>query len=313
MLVMHKPVLTEELLYYVNPSSRSGVFVDCTGGDGGHSERVLKHLTRESKLLILDVDDDAVKRLQMKFSGFDNVYIVKENFRNLDVILKEMRVSKLEGLYADLGMSSFQLKDSKRGFSFLLEGPLDMRMDKTLKLSAYDIINSFSIDSITSIIKQFGEEKFAKRIASFIAKKRVIKKINTTLELANIIKDAIPERFQRTMKIHPATKTFQALRIYVNNELEALEDLLKKLENLINPGGRVVFISFHSLEDRLIKEKFEYFGKECICPPRLPKCVCNKKRTFNILTKKPIVATNNERMVNPLSRSAKLRAAERSI
>lgn len=313
MLVMHKPVLTEELLHYLDPSTKSGVFVDCTGGDGGHSERVLQHLTRESKLLILDVDDDAVKRLQMKFSGFDNVHIIKENFRNLDIILKEMGVSKLEGLYADLGMSSFQLKDSKRGFSFLLEGPLDMRMDKTLKISAYDIINSFSIDSITSIITQFGEEKFAKRIASFIAKKRVIKKINTTLELANIIKEAIPERFQRTMKIHPATKTFQALRIYVNNELEALEDLLKKLENLINPGGRVVFISFHSLEDRLIKEKFEYFDKECICPTRLPKCVCNKKRTFNILTKKPIVPSNNERMINPLSRSAKLRAAERSI
>jgi 16S rRNA (cytosine1402-N4)-methyltransferase len=281
--------------------------------DGVQSERVIQHLTRESKIIILDMDVDAVKRLQLKFSNCDNVHIIKANFRNVDNVLNELGITRLDGLYADLGMSSFQLKDSKRGFSFLLEGPLDMRMDKSLKLTAYEIINSFSIDSLTNIIKQFGEEKFAKRISYFIMQKRAIKKINTTLELANIIKEAIPVRFQRDLKIHPATKTFQALRIYVNNELEALEELLKKLENIINPGGKVVFISFHSLEDRLIKEKFEYFEKECICPPRIPVCVCNKKRTFKILTKKPVIATFDERQSNPLSRSAKLRAAERVI
>jgi 16S rRNA (cytosine1402-N4)-methyltransferase len=313
MLVVHKPVLTEELLNYLKPNKRAGIFLDCTGGDGGHSERVIQHLTRESKLIILDMDVDAVKRLQLKFSNCDNVHIIKANFRNVDNVLNELGITRLDGLYADLGMSSFQLKDSKRGFSFLLEGPLDMRMDKSLKLTAYEIINSFSIDSLTNIIKQFGEEKFAKRISYFIMQKRAIKKINTTLELANIIKEAIPVRFQRDLKIHPATKTFQALRIYVNNELEALEELLKKLENIINPGGKVVFISFHSLEDRLIKEKFEYFEKECICPPRIPVCVCNKKRTFKILTKKPVIATFDERQSNPLSRSAKLRAAERVI
>jgi 16S rRNA (cytosine1402-N4)-methyltransferase len=313
MLVMHKPVLTEELIAYLEPQVKTGTFVDCTGGGGGHSERVIQCLSRESKLIILDVDEEAVLRLQKKFSDFKNVSVVKANFKDIDLVLKELGISKLDGLFADLGMSSFQLKDSKRGFSFLLEGPLDMRMDKNLKLSAYDIVNNFSIDSIVSILKQFGEEKFAKRIAFLIGKKRAIKKISSTSELANIVKEAIPAGYQRGMKIHPATKTFQALRIYVNSELESLEELLKKLDDIINPGGRVVFISFHSLEDRLIKEKFEYFEKECICPPRLPKCVCNKKRTFKILTKKPITPSIDERNANILSRSAKLRAAERII
>ena len=313
MLVMHKPVLTDELVTYLAPQLKTGIFVDCTGGDGGHSEKLLQCLSRESKLIILDVDEDAVGRLQRKFSDFQNVVIKKANFRNLDMVLKELQISKVDGLFADLGMSSFQLKDPKRGFSFMLEGPLDMRMDKSLTLSAYDVINGFSVDSIVSILKQFGEERFAKRIAFLIVKKRAIKKISTTLELANIVKEAIPKAFQRGMKIHPATKTFQALRIYVNNELESLEELLKKLEDLINPGGRVVFISFHSLEDRLIKEKFDYFEKECICPARLPKCVCNKRKTFNILTKKPVAPSINERQINPLSRSAKLRAAERLL
>jgi 16S rRNA (cytosine1402-N4)-methyltransferase len=310
---MHKPVLREELVKFLAPAKRTGVFMDCTGGDGGHSERVLQCLSKESKLIILDVDEDAVKRLQVKFHEFSNVHVIKENFRNVDAVLNNLGIAKLDGLYADLGMSSFQLKDATRGFSFMLEGPLDMRMDKNLSISAYDVVNSFSVDSLISIIKQFGEERFAKRIASFIVQRRAIRKIKTTLELANIIIEAIPKKFQSNMKIHPATKTFQALRIFVNKELEALEDLLRKIENILNPDGRFVCISFHSLEDRLIKEKLEYYEKDCICPPHVPVCVCNKKRTFKILTKKPIVATLDEIQSNPLSRSAKLRAAERVV
>ncbi|MDY6820954.1 MAG: 16S rRNA (cytosine(1402)-N(4))-methyltransferase RsmH [Deferribacterota bacterium] len=311
MKIMHKPVMTDELINFLEVDKKTGVFVDCTGGGGGHSESIVNKLNSDSRLIIIDVDEEAVNILKEKFRHNQNVTIVKGNFRDVDKILAELGIRSVIGLFADLGMSTFQVKDPDRGFSFMNSGPLDMRMSKDIELTAYDIVNEFSKDSLKNIIYKFGEEKFAGRIVNLIVKKRAINKIVSTIQLANIVKEAVPAEYQRKTKLHPATKTFQALRIYINKELEALEELLKKLEYIIEPTGRAAFISFHSLEDRLIKEKFNYYEKECICPPRIVKCVCNKKKTFNVLTKKPVIPSDEEVKNNPMSRSAKLRVAER--
>jgi 16S rRNA (cytosine1402-N4)-methyltransferase len=218
----------------------------------------------------------------------------------------------VDGLFADFGISNFHLQDAQRGFSFKKDARLDMRMDKTENLTAYDVVNAYSKETLSNIIKKYGEERFADRIANHIVKERALRKIGSTLELADIIKKAIPAKFHK-QGFHPATKTFQAIRIYINKELEEIESLMKKLERYVKVKGRVAFISFHSLEDRLVKEALSYFAKSCICPPELPKCMCSKKQTFKILTKKPITPTENEIKTNPLARSAKLRAAEKIV
>mgnify|MGYP005810324433 CR=1 FL=1 len=310
MLLEHIPVLTRELLSYLDVKT-AGVYLDCTGGAGGHALKILEKLSDEGKLIIIDRDEFAVSRLREVFRNRKNVNICKANFKDVDILLEDIGIAGVDGIYADLGMSSFQVKDPERGFSFKVDGFLDMRMDKSQSLTAYDVINTFSEETLFNIVKKYGQEVFAKRIARVIVRSRSLKKINTTLQLANIIRSVIPKKYANKMLIDPATKTFQAIRIFVNGELESLEELLKKIEKVVNPWGRAVFISFHSLEDRLIKEKFEYFAKDCICPPNIPVCVCNKKKTFKILTKKPVIASQVEKQTNPLSRSAKLRTAER--
>ncbi len=306
---MHKPVLLKELIDLVFTKTE-GVYMDCTGGGGGHAFELLKKLSPKGKLLILDRDLQACGRLKEKFKANENVKIYHKKFSMFDEVLKEEKISGVDGLYADFGISNFHLQDAERGFSFRKNARLDMRMDQTEELTAYDVVNNYSKETLSNIIKKYGEERFADKIANEIVKHRAINKIEDTLELAEIIKKAIPAKFHKP-GIHPATKSFQAIRIYINKELEEIETLLKKLEENINIGGRAAFISFHSLEDRLVKEAFQYFAKDCVCPPEFPKCVCNKKRTFKILTKKPLIPGENEIAINPLSRSAKLRAAER--
>jgi 16S rRNA (cytosine1402-N4)-methyltransferase len=307
---MHIPVLQKELIKYLSPKE-GGTYVDCTGGGGGHSELVLNAIKDDGKLIILDRDEDAVKRLKEKFPQ-KNVVIIHENFANIDNVLENLNISQVDGLYADFGTSSFQLIDPSRGFSFLKSGPLDMRMDKSTELNAYTVVNTFPEETIANIIRKYGEELFAKKIAKEIVKNRAISKINTTRELADIIFNAVPRKFHKP-KVHPATKAFQAIRIFINKELEAIESLLKKIEKIIKKGGRVVFISFHSLEDRLVKDMLNFYAKDCICDKKTPVCTCGKVKSFNILTKKPVTVTEEELKANKLSRSAKLRAAEKIV
>jgi len=307
---MHIPVLQNELIKYLDPK-KGGIYVDCTGGGGGHAELVLNYIKDDGKLIILDRDEDAVKRLREKFTQ-KNVIIVHENFANIDKVLENLNISDVDGLYADFGTSSFQLNDPLRGFSFLRSGPLDMRMDKNIELDAYTLVNTFPEETIANIIRKYGEEPFAKRIAKEIVKKRVISKINTTKELSDIISNAVPKKFHKP-GTHPATKTFQAIRIFINKELEAIESLLKKVEHIIKKDGRVVFISFHSLEDRLVKDMLNFYAKDCICDPKSPVCTCKKVKSFEILTKKPVTVSESELKANKLSRSAKLRAARKIV
>lgn len=307
---MHIPVLQNELIKYLDPKE-GGIYVDCTGGGGGHAELVLNLIKEGGKLIILDRDEDAIKRLREKFTQ-KNVIIVHENFANIDKVLENLNISAVDGLYADFGTSSFQLNDPLRGFSFLRSGPLDMRMDKNIELDAYTVVNTFPEETIANIIRKYGEEPFAKKIAREIVKKRVISKINTTKELSDIISNAVPKKFHKP-GTHPATKTFQAIRIFINKELEAIESLLKKLEHIIKKDGRVVFISFHSLEDRLVKDMLNFYAKDCICDPKSPVCTCKKVKSFEILTKKPVTVSESELKANKLSRSAKLRAARKIV
>lgn len=307
---MHKPVMPKELIEYLKPV-KGGVYVDCTGGGGGHAKLVLEKIGESGKLIILDRDQDAAERLKEKFK-LPNVMVLNENFSNISNVLAELGIQAVDGLYADFGTSSFQLNDPQRGFSFLRSGPLDMRMDKNLEIDAYTVVNNFPEETIANIIKKYGEEQFAKRIAGKITQKRAIEKISTTKELADIIFDAVPKKFHKP-GIHPATKSFQALRIFVNKELESIESLLKSLEKIIRKSGRVVFISFHSLEDRLVKDMLNYYAKDCICEIKTPICNCGKVKTFKILTKKPVTPSESEINDNKLSRSAKLRAAEKIV
>ncbi|UOD33883.1 16S rRNA (cytosine(1402)-N(4))-methyltransferase RsmH [Deferribacteraceae bacterium V6Fe1] len=307
---MHKPVMSKELIEYLKPV-KGGVYVDCTGGGGGHAKLVLEKIGESGKLIILDRDQDAIERLKEKFN-LPNVMVVNENFSNISSVLSGLGIQAVDGLYADFGTSSFQLNDPQRGFSFLRSGPLDMRMDKNLEIDAYTVVNNYPEETIANILKKYGEEQFAKRIAGKIIQKRAIEKISTTKELADIIFDAVPKKFHKP-GVHPATKSFQALRIFVNKELESIESLLKSLEKIIKKSGRVVFISFHSLEDRLVKDMLNYYAKDCICEIKTPICNCGKIKTFKILTKKPVTPSESEINDNKLSRSAKLRAAEKIV
>jgi 16S rRNA (cytosine1402-N4)-methyltransferase len=305
--ITHIPVLLKESLEYLNVMG-DGVYVDCTGGGGGHSSAILERLTT-GRLIVLDRDPEACERLKQKFKGIKNVEVINENFSNIENILAE-RGLKANGIIADFGLSTYQLFSIGRGFSFRNDDLLDMRMDKKSEISAFDVVNSFPQQTIENIIIKYGEDPFAKSIAYQIVKHRGIKKISTTKELADIISMAIPRKFYKK-GIHPATRTFQAIRIFVNKELEAIESLMKSIETILVPKGRAVFISFHSLEDRIVKDFLNYYSKQCVCLPGQPICTCGKKQVFKVLTKKPILPSVDEIIKNPYSRSAKLRAGER--
>jgi 16S rRNA (cytosine1402-N4)-methyltransferase len=305
---MHIPVLKKELLELLDVKG-SGVYVDCTGGAGGHAEAVVSKLS-SGRLIIIDRDSAAVERLKDKFKDASLITVVKGNFKDIKSILKGLGIDKANGLYADFGVSSEQLLSPERGFSFRLDGRIDMRMDQESKQSAMDVVNRYSEAMLREIIYRYGEEKFFKRIASHIAARRNLQPFESTLDLASVIRQAVPKKFQKKNQ-HPATKTFQALRIHVNGELEAVETLLREIGECIQTGGRVAFISFHSLEDRLVKDYLQSYRNPCVCPPEFPVCVCGKTPLFKTLTKKPVTPSEKEIKANPLSRSAKLRAAER--
>ena len=307
---MHTPVMLLELVDNIF-TDRDGIYIDCTGGGGSHSFELLSRLSDKGSLIILDKDLDAVDRLQDRFKDYKNVRIIHSSFRDiLEVVEREKITGTVSGIIADFGTSAYQLKDAERGFSFRLEGDIDMRMDRTQEFKASDIVDSYDEHEIFKIIIKYGEEKFARSIARNIVKYREGKRLDTTLELSEVIATSIPKKFHK-YGISPATKTFQAFRIYVNKELEDIEILLSSVSGILKVTGRFGAISFHSLEDRLVKKSFIEHAKNCTCPPLLPMCICNRVPEYRIVTRKAIVPSAIEVTANPLSRSAKLRVAEK--
>ena len=307
----HVSVMLHETIDALSPE-RGGIFVDCTAGGGGHSYEMAKRLPEGSRLICLDRDDDAIAACTKRLESFgDRVTVVKSNFRNAAAALDMLGIDKIDGAMWDLGVSSYQLDAGERGFSYQTEAPLDMRMDRTEGKCAYDVVNTYTAEELKRIIKDYGEERFAARIADFIVKAREEKTIETTTELADIVSRAIPAAQRKKEAQNPARRTFQAIRIEVNGELDAIAPSIRDLCDRLNPGGRLAVITFHSLEDRIAKDVFRDLSTGCTCPPEFPVCVCGKKPKVKLLTRKPIVPGNEELEINPRSRSAKLRCVEK--
>ncbi|MFA5523580.1 MAG: 16S rRNA (cytosine(1402)-N(4))-methyltransferase RsmH [Tissierellales bacterium] len=305
----HVSVLLQESIDGLN-IKKNGVYVDGTLGGAGHSKEIVKKLDN-GRLIGIDQDMNAIsKAFEVLKEYKDKVTIVHNNFKNLDIVLKEEDITGIDGLLLDLGVSSHQLDEGERGFSYNTDSFLDMRMDTSQDLSGWDVVNKYSKKEIEKIIKEYGEERWAARIAEFIEAERQLKPINTTGELVNVIKKAIPSGARKDGP-HPAKRTFQAIRIEVNKELEILRDSIISAVRELNTGGRICIITFHSLEDRIVKETFKELSLECICPPGMPICTCNKVKELNIITRKPIIPSDNEIEINPRSRSAKLRIGEK--
>lgn len=305
----HIPIMLDEVLDGLN-IKEDGIYVDGTIGGAGHSLEIVKRLTN-GKLIGIDQDENALNKAKDVLSDYsDKVILVKNNYENIDTILREQNIEKVDGILLDIGVSSHQFDEASRGFSHNQDAPLDMRMDKSQEISAWVVVNKYSKEELEDIIFNYGEERWARRIAEFIVEERSINPIDTTLDLVSVIKKAIPKKV-RMEGHHPAKKTFQAIRIEVNRELEVLQNSIDIMIDRLNPGGRLAIITFHSLEDRIVKEAFKALYKDCICPPHLPKCICDKKREIEIITRKPITATKEEVTLNPRSRSAKLRVAEK--
>ena len=302
----HVTVLNKEMIDAVvlNPD---GVYVDMTLGGGGHSSEVL---SRGARLIGIDQDDDALKAAGERLSKIsDNFTLVKSNFKDIKKVLCDLEIAQVDGIIMDLGVSSYQLDEGSRGFSYMHDGELDMRMDRASSLTAAEIVNSYSEDELSRIISSYGEERWAKRIASFIVNERKKEEIKTTYQLVSIIKAAVPKG-ARQGGPHPAKRTFQAIRIEVNHELEILEQSVRDAASVLKKGGRIGVITFHSLEDRIIKDTYLSLAKGCTCPPQFPVCVCGGMPSVKIVTRKPILPTEEEISINPRARSAKLRIAE---
>ena len=292
---------------------RGGVYVDCTAGGGGHSLAIARRLPEGSRLICLDQDDEALEACRARLAGeADRVTIVKSNFRDLGAALDLCGIDRIDGALWDLGVSSHQLDDGDRGFSSAKDAPLDMRMDRSAPLTARDVVNTYSEEELCRIIRDWGEERFASRIARRIAEKRETAPIETTAELSAVIADAIPSGARQREAQNPARRTFQAIRIEVNGELSAIEPSLRAAAQRLNPGGRMAVITFHSLEDRIVKDVFRALSTGCTCPPEFPVCVCGGKPVLRLLSKKPLTPGEEELNANPRSRSAKLRTAERA-
>ena len=301
----HISVLLNESIEGLNINP-DGIYVDATAGGAGHSREIAKHLDG-GRLIAIDRDPTAVEVAKGRLQEF-NATVVKSNYSEIDEVLKNLDIDKVDGVLLDLGVSSYQLDTGERGFSYHVDAPLDMRMSQE-GTSAYDIINNYSYEQLSKIIFEFGEEKFSRSIASRIVKQRENAPIKTTLELAEIIKESVPAKVRREK--NPCKKTFQAIRIAVNNEFEHLSTGLDKAFSVLKPGGRLAVITFHSLEDRIVKQRFAGWCKGCICPPDFPQCICGKKPQGQLINKKPIEATQEELENNNRSRSAKLRVIER--
>lgn len=305
----HISVLLNEVIEGLNIKN-DGIYVDGTLGGAGHSSEIVKRLTT-GKLIGIDQDLNALSKAGNVLKEYsDKVILVHNNYENIDEVLSELGIDKVDGILLDLGVSSHQLDEESRGFSHNKDAPLDMRMDETSSFSAWDVVNKYSEEELERIIWDYGEDRWARRIAKFIVEERKESPIDTTLQLVSVIKKAIPKEVRKDGH-HPAKKTFQAIRIEVNRELDVLIQSIPKMVRLLKPGGRLAIITFHSLEDRIVKEGFRELYADCICPPHLPKCVCDKVREIEIITRKPIAPTKEEIDVNPRSRSAKLRIAEK--
>lgn len=302
----HVPVLLPQVLRYLQPQS-GGTYIDATVGGGGHAEAILEVSSPDGRLLGLDVDPDAIARSHHRLQRFgERVVLIQVNFAGLREIAQREGFVPADGVLVDLGVSSYQLETPERGFSFLRPGPLDMRMDPSLPRTAADMVNTLSEAELARLIRTYGEEPHARRIARAIVRERPL---YTTTELAALVVRVVPKRRQR--RLHPATRTFQALRIAVNDELGALERALPQALEVLRPGGRLVVLTFHSLEDRIVKRFFRREASDCVCPPRQPVCTCGHQARVRVLTPRPVVPTAEEVAANPRSRSAKLRVVER--
>lgn len=305
----HISVLLNECLEGLD-IKKNGIYVDCTLGGAGHSSHILEKLSSEGTLIGIDQDNDALRAAKEKLKNYSNVKYVHNNFYNIDSILTSLNIPKVDGILMDLGVSSYQLDEGERGFSYMKDAPLDMRMDRDREFSAYEVVNTYSEEDLYRIIRDYGEEKFAKKIAKFIVEKRADKPIETTLELVDIIKAAIPAKARREGP-HPAKRTFQAIRIEVNGELAILNKAIEDGVEHLNKGGRMAIITFHSLEDRIVKLKYRELSNPCTCPKEFPVCICGKKPLVKIISRKAIEPSKEEVEKNPRSRSAKLRILEK--
>lgn len=306
----HTPVLLDETIEGLKIQAQ-GTYVDCTVGGGGHSLEILKRLPG-GHLIAIDQDEEALEAAKKNLASYkDQVTFVHANFKDFNLVLDRLKIDQVDGILMDLGVSSYQLDEPERGFSYHDDALLDMRMDHQANIpTAADIVNTYSEDQLTQIFYEYGGEKWARRIARFIIADRKDHKIQTTLDLVTTIKKAIPKQVRRGSK-HPARKVFQALRIEVNHELDVLKKSLESCVDRLKPGGRICVISFHSLEDRIVKNSFRDMTKDCICPPDFPICVCDHVRKLKLVNKKPIQASKEEVETNFRSRSAKLRIGER--
>ncbi len=304
---MHQPVLLQETVENLITDPH-GVYVDCTLGGGGHLTHLLSKLAANALVIGIDKDPDVLRQTKSKIQA-PNVILVQSDFRKLKEVLEKIDIVAVDGIMLDLGVSSFQLDTAERGFSFHEQASLDMRMNREQLFNAWDIVNEWSEEEITRILFEYGEESYARRISRAIVNYRKMKPIDTTLELADIVKQSVPAKYRRDK--HPARKSFQALRIAVNEELDALREVLPQAVDLLKPGGRLCLISFHSLEDRIIKQFIQKETKPCTCPPDFPVCICNNKPTLRMVSRKPIIPNEKETSDNPRARSAKLRVAAR--
>jgi len=306
----HYSVLLDETVDGLN-IKENGIYVDCTLGGAGHSNAILKRLGESGRLIGIDQDSYALGKAAERLAPYEGRYVLlKGNFADAAELIMSAGFEHIDGVVADLGVSSFQLDNADRGFSYMQDAPLDMRMDNDAALSAYNIVNEYEERELSRIIDMYGEERFARKIASNICKARAEKPIETTFELAEIIKSSIPAK-NRKDGPHPAKRTFQAIRIEVNGELDAIEPLIKSAAKSLVSSGRIAIISFHSLEDRIVKQSYRSLASGCTCPRDFPVCVCNRKPLIKELTKKPILPSDTELSENPRSRSAKLRIAEK--
>ena len=304
----HAPVMLNECIDALNIKP-DGLYMDGTAGGGGHSEEIIKRLG-SGRLIAVDQDINAINAVTARLDSYkDKLTLVNDNFVRADEILSELGVT-IDGALLDLGVSSYQLDTPERGFSYMNDAPLDMRMDINGAVTAYDIINGYTESQLTDILYKWGEEKFAPRITSFIARARAVTPIATTLELVDIVKQAIPAKARETGH-HPCKRTFQAIRIEVNRELDCIAPAIHGLMKHLNEGGRIAVITFHSLEDRIVKQTFNELASGCTCPRDFPVCICGNKPKVKVISKKPITPNETELENNPRSRSAKLRIAEK--
>ena len=305
----HKSVLLEETVNGLNIKP-DGIYVDGTLGGGGHAYEICRRLGNKGSIVGIDQDEAAVEAAGIRLKDFgEKVTIVRSNYCDMKSQLQKLGIDKVDGIVLDLGVSSYQLDTAERGFSYREDAPLDMRMDTRQKMTARDIVNDYTEADLYRVIRDYGEDKFAKNIAKHIVQARAVKPVETTAELSEIIRASIPMKFQKKSG-HPAKRTFQAIRIELNRELDVLRDSLDDMIDLLNPGGRLCIITFHSLEDRIVKSAFRKNENPCTCPPDFPVCVCGKKSKGSIITKKPILPSEEELEYNSRSKSAKLRIFE---